>query len=116
MDRRNFVSPRGLAPNEFIDKVRDATNIVEIVSLHTLLSRSGTNLSGICPFPDHKEKVPSFSVSETKQAFFCFGCKRGGNVFTFLRLYQGLTFAEAVEYLADRAQITLPLERDANFP
>ncbi|HEX4923837.1 MAG TPA: DNA primase, partial [Bdellovibrionales bacterium] len=93
---------------DFIDKVRDATNIVEIISQHTQLKRSGSGYTGLCPFPDHKEKTASFSVSDTKQAFYCFGCKRGGNVYTFLRHYQGLPFAEAVEMLAERANIPLP--------
>jgi DNA primase len=93
---------------DFIDKVRDATNIVEIISQHTQLKRSGSNCSGLCPFPDHKEKTPSFSVSETKQAYYCFGCKRGGSVFTFLRDFQGMPFSDAVVFLADRAGIPLP--------
>jgi DNA primase len=93
---------------DFIDKVRDATNIVEIISQHAQLKRSGSKLSGLCPFPDHREKTASFSVDETKQFYYCFGCKRGGNCFTYLRDYQGLPFSEAVEFLAERAGIAIP--------
>ncbi|MEQ1875734.1 MAG: DNA primase [Bdellovibrionia bacterium] len=95
--------------DEFIEKVRDASNIVEVIGQHTQLKKTSSNYSGLCPFPDHKEKTPSFSVSDTKQAYHCFGCKRGGNVITFLRDYQGLTFIEAVELLAERANIPLPV-------
>lgn len=63
---------------------------------------------GRCPFPDHVEKTPSFSVSEVKQVYHCFGCHKSGNVFSFLRDYQGMNFPEAVEYLAGRASIPMP--------
>lgn len=70
---------------------------------------------GRCPFPDHAEKTASFSVSEAKQVYHCFGCKKSGNIFSFLRDYQGLSFPEAVEYLAERASIPLPeIQRDKN--
>ena len=63
---------------------------------------------GRCPFPDHAEKTPSFSVSEVKQVYHCFGCKKSGNVFRFLRDYNGMSFPEAVEFLAERSSIALP--------
>lgn len=63
---------------------------------------------GRCPFPDHQEKTASFSVSETKQVYHCFGCHKSGNIFSFLRDFQGQSFPEAVEYLADRAGIAVP--------
>ena len=63
---------------------------------------------GRCPFPDHQEKTASFSVSDTKQVYHCFGCKKSGNVFTFLRDYNGMNFPDAVEYLAERARIPIP--------
>lgn len=94
----------------FIEKVREATNLVELISQHTELKKSGSNLVGLCPFPDHREKTPSFSVSEAKQAFHCFGCKKGGNAFTFLQYVMGLGFPEAIEYLAERARIPLEYE------
>ncbi len=64
---------------------------------------------GRCPFPDHVEKTPSFSLSEIKQVYHCFGCHKSGNIFSFLRDYQGMNFPEAVEYLADRASIPMPV-------
>jgi len=93
---------------EFIEKVSEANNLVDIVAQYTQLKRSGTQLMGRCPFPDHAEKTPSFSVSETKQVYHCFGCGKSGNLFSFLRDYQGMSFPEAVEYLADRANLELP--------
>ncbi|MEK6772561.1 MAG: DNA primase [Bdellovibrionota bacterium] len=93
---------------EFIERVAEANNIVDLISQQTQLRSAGGGLMGRCPFPDHKEKTPSFSVSETKQVYHCFGCHKSGNIFSFLRDFQGLSFPEAVEFLADRAGISLP--------
>jgi len=93
---------------DFIEKVRDANNVVDVISQFTQLKKAGANYQGLCPFPDHREKSPSFSVSESKQLYHCFGCKKSGNVFTFVEALQGFTFPEAVEYLANRAQIPIP--------
>ncbi|MBL7545099.1 MAG: DNA primase [Bdellovibrionaceae bacterium] len=93
---------------EFIEQVQDANNLVDIISQYTQLKQSGSGLMGRCPFPDHKEKTPSFSVSEAKQVYHCFGCQKSGNIFTFLNQYQGMSFPQSMEYLADRAGITLP--------
>ncbi|MGE3974117.1 MAG: DNA primase [Bdellovibrionales bacterium] len=94
---------------DFIEKVRDSTNIVELLSQYTELKKSGSGLLGLCPFPSHREKTPSFSVSELKQVYYCFGCGKNGNAFTFLKEYQGMSFPEAIEFLADRASIPLPV-------
>lgn len=93
-------------PQEFIDRVRESTNIVDIISQYVQLRRSGGNYQGLCPF--HNEKSGSFSVSEDKQVYHCFGCKASGNVFTFVKNYQGMTFPETVEYLAKRAGLAIP--------
>ncbi len=93
---------------EFIDKVRAANDLEEIIGQYTELKPSGQNLMALCPFPDHNEKSPSFSLSPSKQMYHCFGCKKGGNVFNFLQDYSGMSFPEAVEYLAERASIPLP--------
>jgi DNA primase len=93
---------------EFIEKVRDANNLVDIISQYTQLKPTGSGLMGRCPFPDHQEKTPSFSVSEIKQVYHCFGCHKKGNIFTFLQNYQGMNFPEAIEYLANRASIAMP--------
>lgn len=101
---------------EFIDKVRDANNIVDIFSEYTQLKRSGGRLMGLCPFPGHNEKSPSFSVSEDKQVYHCFGCQRSGQIFIALQELKGLNFPEAVEYLANRAGIMMPLESHRSRP
>ena len=93
---------------EFIQKVLDATDIVQIIAPHTELKPKGDRLWGRCPFPDHAEKTPSFSVSQNKQMFYCFGCKKGGNSFHFMQQYNGMSFPEAVEQLARKASIALP--------
>ncbi|MEK2643879.1 DNA primase [Bdellovibrio sp. BCCA] len=93
---------------DFIERVSEANNLVDIISQYTQLKQSGSGLMGRCPFPDHVEKTASFSVSETKQVYHCFGCHKSGNVFSFLRDYQGMGFPEAVEYLANRASIPMP--------
>lgn len=94
--------------DDFINRVRDSSNIVEIISQNTELKRTGNNLMGRCPFPDHREKTPSFSVNEQKQVYHCFGCKKGGDIFKFLEGIRGMNFPEAVEFLAERAGIPVP--------
>jgi DNA primase len=96
-------------PQEFIEKVQEANNLADIISQYTQLKRSGGGLMGRCPFPSHVERTASFSVSETKQVYHCFGCGKSGNIFRFLKDYQGMSFRESVEYLADRANIPLPV-------
>lgn len=95
-------------PPEFIERVSEANNVVDLISQYTQLKPSGSGLMGRCPFPDHQEKTASFSVSEVKQVYHCFGCHKSGNIFSFLRDMQGMSFPEAVEYLAQRARIPLP--------
>ena len=92
--------------DEIIDEVRQSNDIVDIISQYVHLKRSGRNFFGLCPF--HNEKSPSFSVSPDKQIFHCFGCGVGGNVFTFLSKIEGINFVEAVQTLAERANIQLP--------
>jgi DNA primase len=93
---------------DFIEKVRESSNIVDVISSYTELKRSGHQWMGRCPFPDHAEKTPSFSVSQDKQVYHCFGCKRGGNIYTFLQEYSGMSFPESVEFLARKASLPLP--------
>ena len=100
-------------PPEFVDRVMESNNVVDIISQYTQLKQSGNGYMGRCPFPDHAEKTASFSVSESKQVYHCFGCKKAGNIFVFLRDYNGMSFPEAIEFLADRASIPLPeIEKD----
>lgn len=92
--------------DEIIEEVRSRNDIVDVISGYVKLQKKGSSWFGLCPF--HNEKSPSFSVSRTKQMFYCFGCGKGGNVFTFIMEYENFTFIEAVRYLAERAGMTLP--------
>lgn len=96
-------------PENFIQQVIDATDLVDIISETTQLKSSSGGFMGRCPFPDHKEKTASFSVSQTKQLYHCFGCKKSGNLISFMRDYHGMSFPEAIEFLAGRARIPLPV-------
>ena len=93
--------------DELIDEIRSANDIVDVISQYVTLKRSGRNFFGLCPF--HNEKSPSFSVSPDKQIFHCFGCGVGGNVFHFISKIENIGFKEALEILADRAGINLPV-------
>ena len=98
---------------EIIEEVRQNNDVVDIISQYVHLTRKGRNYFGLCPF--HNEKSPSFSVSPDRQIFHCFGCGVGGNVYTFLMKIEGITFKEALESLAERANIQLPkLESSAD--
>lgn len=88
-----------------INEVREKNNIVDTVSKYVSLKRLGDNYKGLCPF--HSEKTPSFTVSEEKQIFHCFGCGEGGDIITFLMKHENLEFIEALKVLADNANITL---------
>lgn len=95
-------------PEEIVEKVRQQFDIVDVIGEHVRLKKTGRGYSGLCPF--HNEKSPSFSVSPDKQLYHCFGCGVSGNLFSFLMDKEGITFFEAVEQLAKRANIALPME------
>jgi DNA primase len=97
---------------EDIEAVRERTDLVQVVQGYLQLRKAGRDsLIGLCPF--HPEKTPSFSVSPSKQLYYCFGCGEGGNVFRFLEKVENLSFVEAVERLAAQAGVTLRYEGDA---
>lgn len=96
--------------DELIEEVRTRNDIVDVISSYIRLTKKGSNYFGLCPF--HSEKSPSFSVSPTKQIYYCFGCESGGNVIRFVQNYENYTFTEALKVLADRAGIELP---EVNF-
>jgi DNA primase len=97
---------------DFIERVREATNIVDVVSDHVTLKKSGKSLKGLCPF--HRDKAPSFYVNPEKGVYHCFGCGAGGNVFRFVMDLEHLSFPEAVKQLAKKANIPIPAPvRDA---
>lgn len=96
--------------SESIERVRDAADIVELISAHTDLRRQGERFTGLCPF--HEERTPSFSVNPTEKLYYCFGCEAGGDVFNFLAEKEGLDFPDAVEALADRFGVEIEREHE----
>lgn len=95
-------------PEDIVEEVRMRNDIVDVVSGYVKLQKKGSNYFGLCPF--HNEKSPSFSVSPSKQMYYCFGCGAGGNVITFLMEYENYSFSEALQVLADRVGVELPKE------
>ena len=93
-------------PEELIDSIRSQADIVDVVSDYVTLRKAGKNYKGLCPF--HDEKTPSFSVNPERQIYHCFGCGKGGNVFSFLMEHENVTFVEAVRHIARRLNITIP--------
>ena len=96
----------GKIPQTFIDDLLDRVDIVDVVGSRVDLRKSGKNHSARCPF--HDEKTPSFTVSQDKQFYYCFGCGAGGNIFSFLMKNDGLAFPEAARSLARRYGIDIP--------
>jgi DNA primase len=96
----------GIYPDEVIEEIRNANDIVQVVSEYVKLQKKGRNYFGVCPF--HNEKTPSFSVEQSKQIYYCFGCGKGGNVLHFVMEIEHLGFTDALKRLADRANILLP--------
>ena len=93
-------------PEDLIDRIKDATDIVEVISQYVQLKQNGRNYVGLCPF--HNEKTPSFSVNPDLQIYKCFGCGAGGPVFKFIQEIDRVSFIEAVSFLAQRCGIALP--------
>lgn len=93
-------------PGHIIDRIRESSNIVDVISRYVSLKKRGRNFTGLCPF--HQEKTPSFSVNPEKQIFHCFGCGEGGNVFTFLMKHQRLSFVDSVKLLSEETGIEIP--------
>lgn len=100
-----FFSP------DILERIRGASDIVDVIGSYLPLKRAGANFVALCPF--HKEKTPSFNVNPHKQIFHCFGCHKGGDVFTFVKEYESVDFPEAVKRLADRAKIPLEYAQGA---
>ncbi len=92
--------------DDIIEDVRMKNDIVDVISQYVKLTRKGNSYYGLCPF--HNEKSPSFSVTPSKQMYYCFGCGAGGNVYTFIMEYENYSFGEALSYLASRAGVELP--------
>lgn len=100
----------GLIPDNLLEQIRSASDIVDVIGGYLPLKRAGGNFVALCPF--HKEKSPSFNVNPHKQIFHCFGCHKGGDVFSFVKEYENIGFIDAVRRLADRAKITIELDNN----
>ena len=100
----------GLIPPHVLEQIRAANDIVDVIGSYLPLKRAGANFVALCPF--HREKSPSFNVNPQRQIFHCFGCHKGGDVFTFVREYENIAFIDAVRRLAERGSI--PLEFESN--
>ena len=92
--------------DDIIEEVRMKNDIVDVISQYVKLTRRGSTYFGLCPF--HNEKTPSFSVTPSKQMYYCFGCGAGGNIYNFVMEYENYSFGEALSHLADRAGVELP--------
>ena len=104
----------GTFGGELKERIREANDIVDVINGYFPLKRAGANFMALCPF--HREKTPSFNVNPAKQIFHCFGCHKGGDVFTFVQEYENLSFMEAAKRLAERARIPWEWERGAADP
>lgn len=98
----------GLIPSSTLEQIRAASDIAEIIGGYFPLKKAGANFTALCPF--HREKSPSFNVNPHKQIFHCFGCHKGGDVFTFVQEYEHIPFMDAVRRLAERANIVIELD------
>jgi DNA primase len=96
----------GLIPDDVIAEIRARADIVVVIGQHVQLRKAGRNWKGLCPF--HGEKTPSFNVAPDKGFFYCFGCRKKGDAFTFIMEYQGKSFTEAAEVLAAQCGVTIP--------
>ncbi len=99
-----------LYTKESIDRVKEAVDMVALVSAKTDLRRVGSRWVGLCPF--HDERTPSFSVNSDQKLYYCFGCEAKGDAITFVRESEALDFPEAVELLAERHGVELKRERE----
>lgn len=98
-----------MASSEVIEQVRTQADIVDIIGEFVELKRRGRNFIGLCPF--HTEKTPSFTVSQDKQLYKCFGCGKSGNVFSFVMDFNGMSFPESLEFVAKKINYELPHEK-----
>ncbi|MFH2048471.1 MAG: DNA primase [bacterium] len=98
-----------MIPQDTIEQIRQAVDIVQIIGEYLKLKKRGSRYLALCPF--HTEKTPSFSISSEKQLYYCFGCGKGGTVFTFLMEHEGMSYVEAIKYLAGK--VNIPIKEDS---
>ena len=101
-----------MIPESFIQEVLNRVDVVDIVDQRVKLKKAGSNFVACCPF--HQEKSPSFSVSPSKQFYHCFGCGAHGSAISFLIEYDGLSFIDAIQYLANHLGLKVPNEKIEN--
>lgn len=101
-------------PQSKIDEISSSLDIVDVISAYTPLRKAGRSFMGRCPF--HEEKTPSFSVSQEKGVYHCFGCGKSGNMFTFVMDTENVTFFDAVKLLAEKANVTIEYENEPYDP
>ena len=106
-----FQGEKKIVSDHIKEEIRSRVNIADIIGRHIALKPAGQSLKGLCPF--HKEKTPSFIVTPAKGIFYCFGCHKGGDVFTFLMEHDGLSFPEALQMLADETGVRLTPARSS---
>ena len=94
---------------DVIDDIKSRIDIHDLIAEYVDLKRAGQNYKGLCPF--HSEKTPSFMVNPSKQIFHCFGCNKGGDIFTFIMNYENMAFNEAVSFLAGKAGVQIESTR-----
>ena len=104
---------KGSIPRTFIDDILTKINIVDLINSRVKLKKAGRDYQACCPF--HHEKTPSFTVSDKKQFYHCFGCGAHGNAISFLMEYDKLEFVEAVEELAGFLGLEIPYEKRPHF-
>lgn len=100
-------------PDDVKNEIRERADIVAVIGQHVQLRKAGRNHKGLCPF--HHEKTPSFNVNPDKQFYYCFGCHKKGDVFTFVMEYEGKSFIEAAQSLAAMFGVTIPEQRESSI-
>ncbi|UCC45358.1 MAG: DNA primase [Candidatus Zixiibacteriota bacterium] len=98
-----------MIPQDTIDRIREGVDIAQVISAYLKVKKRGRNFEALCPF--HTEKTPSFKINVDRQIYHCFGCGKGGNVFTFLMEHERMSFVEAVKHLAPRANVVIREEK-----
>ena len=99
-----------MIPREIIEEIVQRTDLSDLIGSYVTLKRAGSNMSGLCPF--HSERTPSFTVFSRTNSFYCFGCGAGGDAISFVMRAENLDYPSAIEFLASRAGITIPQDKD----